>query len=301
MSSTRLRQRSQPAKTRTREPMMGPSVRAKGIGQATRFVAGLLVAAIMMFPLYTALMGGFKAKGQIFTNPFGLPVPFSMEAYQNILVENSGFWLLFVNSVVVVTLVLAGIIAFSMSAAFAISRVKFRGSRLVFNYFIMGLLFPLTVAILPLYLQLRGLGLTGTRMGVIIAEAAFGFPLSIFIFVGFFRDIPRDLQDACEIDGGTLFTFFVKVIIPLSLPAISTVAILNFISSWNQFLLPLLVLDSEDKYTIPLGVMQFQGQYTTGWNFIMAFITLSIVPIAIFYYSAQRYVVKGLTAGAIKG
>jgi raffinose/stachyose/melibiose transport system permease protein len=281
--------------------MIGPTRMAKGVGNALRFVVGLIVAAIMMFPIYTALMGGFKAQGQIFSNPFGLPVPFSLEAYANILVETTNFWQLFLNSVLVVALVLAIVICFSMSAAFAIARIKFRGNKLLFNFFIMGLLFPLTVAILPLYLQLRGLGLTGTRLGVVLAEAAFGFPLSIFIFVGFFRDIPRDLQDACEIDGGTLFTFFVKVIIPLSLPAISTVAILNFIASWNQFLLPLLVLDSDTKFTIPLGVMQFQGQYTTGWNFIMAFITLSMLPIGIFYYSAQRYVVKGLTAGAIKG
>ena len=255
----------------------------------------------MVFPLYTTLLGGFKPKGQMFSNPFGFPSPASAEAYQEVLGRSAATWQLFGNSIFVVVLVLAIVLGFGMMAAFAIARIKFKGSKLVFNYFVAGLLFPLTVAILPLYLQLRGLGLTGSRFGVILAEAAFGFPLSVFIFVGFFRDIPRDLQDACEIDGGSLWTFFVRVIIPLSKPAISTVAILNFIASWNQFLLPLLVLDSPDKYTLPLGIMQYQGQFALGWNFIMAFITVSLVPMVVFYYAAQRYIVTGLTAGAIKG
>ena len=266
-----------------------------------KFVIGLVVAIIMIFPIYVTIVGGFKSKGEIYTNPFGLPDPVTFETYETILIRGQDIWVFLMNSVIVVAGVLLFILAFSMSAGFAISRMKFKGNKLIYNYFIMGMLFPLTVAILPLYLQLKTLNLLGSRLGVILAEAAFNYPLSIFIFTGFFKEIPNDLQDACYIDGGGPWLFFRKVIIPLSRPVIATVSIIVFIMSWNQFLLPLLVLSDSSTFTIPLGVMQYQGQFTTGWNFIMAFITISILPMAIFYYSLQQQIVSGLTSGAVKG
>lgn len=266
-----------------------------------KFVVGLIVAIIMIFPIYVTVVGGFKSKGEIYTNPFGLPDPVTFETYETILIRGQDIWFFLMNSVIVVAGVLLLILAFSMSAGFAISRMKFKGNTLLYNYFIMGMLFPLTVAILPLYLQLKTLNLLGSRVGVILAEAAFNYPLSIFIFTGFFKEIPNDLQDACYIDGGGPWLFFRKVIIPLSRPVIATVSIIVFIMSWNQFLLPLLVLSNSSTFTIPLGVMQYQGQFTTGWNFIMAFITISILPMAIFYYALQQQIVSGLTSGAVKG
>jgi raffinose/stachyose/melibiose transport system permease protein len=125
--------------------------------------------------------------------------------------------------------------------------------------------------------------------------------LSIFIFTGFFREVPNELQDAVFIDGGGLITFGTKVVLPLSTPVISTVTIITLIQSWNQFLMPLLVLDNPQKFTIPLGVMQFQGQFTTNWNQIMAFISISLLPMTLFYIFLQKYIVAGLTAGAVKG
>lgn len=271
------------------------------IADIYRFVIGLIAAIIMIFPIYVTVVGGFKSKGEIYINPFGLPDPVTFETYETILIRGQDIWIFLMNSVIVVAGVLLLILAFSMSAGFAISRIKFKGNKLLYNYFILGMLFPLTVAILPLYLQLKTLNLLGSRLGVILAEAAFNYPLSIFIFTGFFKEIPNDLQDACYIDGGGPWLFFRKVIIPLSRPVIATVSIIVFIMSWNQFLLPLLVLSSSSTFTIPLGVMQYQGQFTTGWNFIMAFITISILPMAIFYYTLQRQIVSGLTSGAVKG
>ncbi len=266
-----------------------------------KFVIGLIAAVIMIFPIYVTVVGGFKSKGEIYTNPFGLPDPITFETYETILIRGQDIWIFLMNSIIVVAGVLLFILAFSMSAGFAIARLKFKGNKLLYNYFIMGMLFPLTVAILPLYLQLKTLNLLGTRFGVILAEAAFNYPLSIFIFTGFFKEIPKDLQDACFIDGGGPWLFFRKVIVPLSRPVIATVSIIVFIMSWNQFLLPLLVLSDSSTFTIPLGVMQYQGQFTTGWNFIMAFITISIIPMAIFYYTLQQQIVSGLTSGAVKG
>jgi raffinose/stachyose/melibiose transport system permease protein len=266
-----------------------------------RFLVTAILAAIIFFPVYTNLMGGFKTNGQVFADPFGLPRPFTLEAYIAVLGRTGAFWTFLYNSTLIAASTIVLTLVTSLAAGIALSRITFRGRTLLYNFFIMGLLFPLTVAILPLYLQLRGFGLLGTRIGVILAEAAFSLPLSIFIITGFFREIPWELQDAVAIDGGGIMTFALRVALPISTPVITTVTIVTLIMSWNQFLLPLIVLNDASQFTIPLGVMQFQGQFTTGWNLIMAFVTMSIVPIALFYIFLQRYIVAGLTAGATKG
>lgn len=265
------------------------------------FIVSALAAYIMFFPILTVILGGFKEKGQIASDPFGFPNPPTMQTFSEILGASGTYWTLVFNSIVITGTTIIIVILFGMMAGVGLSRLKIRGQNLLYNFFIMGLLFPLTVAILPLFLQLRNFGLIGTRMGVILTEAAFNLPLSIFILTGFFRHVPNELQDACSIDGGNIFTFFWKILIPLSAPVISTVTIIVFVASWNQFMLPLLVLSDASTYTIPLGVMQFQGQYASGWNQIMAFITLSMLPIGLFYFLLQRYVVEGLTSGAVKG
>ncbi|UCF95878.1 MAG: carbohydrate ABC transporter permease [Spirochaetaceae bacterium] len=270
-------------------------------GAAARFGVSCFFALLMFFPIYTTIIGGFKTNGQLLADPFGLPKPVIFDPLKAVLGRTGVFYIFLFNSAVIAALTILIVLVCSMAAGIALSKIQFKGNRTLFNYFIMGMLFPFTVAILPLYLQLRVLGLLGTRAGIILAEAAFNLPLSIFIFTGFFREVPRELQDACEIDGGGLLTFAARIIIPLSTPVISTVSIIILVQSWNQFLLPLLVLDDAKKFTLPLGIMQFQGQFATGWNMIMSFITLAILPTAVFYFSMQKYVVKGLTAGAIKG
>lgn len=271
------------------------------VAPVLRTIAGTIAAIVLFFPLYTNLVGGFKTNGQLLADPFGLPHPFTLHAFAALLGKSGQFWAFFYNSVIIAAGTILLTLACAMSAAVALSRLQFRGRTLLYNFFVMGLLFPLTVAILPLYLQLRGLGILGSRAGVILAEAAFSLPLSIFIFSGFFRDVPWELQDAVQIDGGGIITFALRVMIPISTPVITTVTIVTLIMSWNQFLLPLIVLSDQGKFTIPLGVMQFQGQFTTGWDYIMAFITISLLPITLFYIFLQKYIVAGLTAGATKG
>ncbi|WP_020613007.1 carbohydrate ABC transporter permease [Sediminispirochaeta bajacaliforniensis] len=266
-----------------------------------KFLLGLFIAVAMFFPMYAVIICSVKTNGQVLSDPFGIPQPFDLTAFGLVLGKSGEFWGFLYNSVVIAVSTIIIVDLFSMAAGIALSRIPFKGRPLIYNFFIMGMLFPITVAVLPLYLQLRDLGLLGTQGGVILAEAAFGLPMAIFLFTGFFKDVPRELQDACQIDGGGILTFFFKIVIPISKPVVATVSIITFIQSWNQFLFPLLVLDNSSKFTIPLGIMQFQGQFTTGWNQVMAFITISIIPMAAFYFSAQRYIVAGLTAGAVKG
>jgi len=157
------------------------------------------------------------------------------------------------------------------------------------------------VAILPLYITLRQANLVDSLWGVILPQVAFGLPGNILILRGFFATIPQELEEAAAIDGCTSVGFFVRVLLPLMRPALAAVVVLTMVYSWNDFFLPLLVLNSEKLYTLPLGIMQFQGQFGTNWAAVLAFISLSLVPTIIFYLLAERQIIAGLTAGAVKG
>src|SRR4029079_1304163 len=148
-------------------------------------------------------------------------------------------------------------------------------------------LFPVAVAILPLYITLRQAGLVDTLWGIILPQIAFGIPVNVLILRGFFSTVPRELEEAAAIDGCTSAGFFVRVLLPLMRPALAAVAVLTMVYSWNDFFLPLLVLNSEKLYTLPLGIMQFQGQFGTNWAAVLAFISLSLIPTVIFYLFAE--------------
>ncbi len=203
-------------------------------------------------------------------------------------------------------MVIAGIttvvvVAVSSLAAFVLARYSFRGRDALYVFFTLGLLFPVAVAVLPLYLLLRQLNLLESSLGVALPQAAFGIPITIVILRPFFRTIPMELEDAAAIDGCTRFGFFWRVLLPLSRPALATVAVLAIVGSWNAFLLPLLVLNGADAWTLPLGVSQFSSEHSSDTARVLAFTALSMVPALIFYIFAERQIVGGLTAGAVKG
>ena len=185
-------------------------------------------------------------------------------------------------------------------AAFVIARYDFRGRDALYSLFTAGLLFPITVAILPLYLMLQGLGLVNTLAGVIIPQIAFQLPVTIIILVPFLRAIPVELEDAASIDGTSRFGFFWRIMLPLSGPGLVTVGVLAFVASWNAYLLPLLLLGDPSMQTLPLGVQLFSTQYSQDTALVLAFTTLAMLPAIIFFTIAQRNIVGGLT-GAVKG
>jgi raffinose/stachyose/melibiose transport system permease protein len=185
--------------------------------------------------------------------------------------------------------------------AFVFARIKFPGREVIFNFFTIGLLFPLTVAILPLYITLRQVNLIDNLWGIILPQVAFGLPGNILILRGFFAAVPNELQEAASIDGCSSFGFFWRILLPIVRPALAAVVVLTMVASWNNFFLPLLVLNKEELWTLPLGIMQYQGQFGTDYAQILAFISLALVPTIIFYLLAERHIVSGLTAGAVKG
>jgi raffinose/stachyose/melibiose transport system permease protein len=258
------------------------------------------VAIIVLIPLLAAVINGFKSNAELMAHPFGLPQTWQWDNYTSVL-QSAPFWRQLLNSTLVMTATAIGVLVLASMPAFVFSRLTFRGRDLLFNFFTLGLLFPIAVAILPLYITLRQMSLVDSLWGIILPQIAFGLPGNILILRGFFATVPRELDEAAAIDGCSPAGFFVRVLLPLMRPALASVVVLTMVGSWNNFFLPLLVLNSETLYTLPLGIMQFQGQFGTDWSRVLAFVSLALVPTIIFYLLAERQIVAGLTAGAIKG
>lgn len=265
-----------------------------------QYIICVAVVLVIIIPLVATVLGGFKTNAELQNSPFSLPKIFRWENYGSILGGNV-FWPQLINSTIVMAATVVLLLTASSLAAFIFARVQFPGRELLFNFFTLGMLFPLAVAALPLYISLRQANLVDNLLGVILPQVAFALPVAILILRGFFRSIPQELEDASQIDGCTTIGFFWRILLPLSRPALATVGVINLVASWNNFLLPLLSLNKTELWTLPLGVMQYQGQYGQDLAMVMAFVTLSMVPALIFYLVAERQLIAGLTAGAIKG
>jgi len=263
----------------------------------------LFLAVVVVFvatPLVATVLGGFKSLGELRTNPFGLPQVWEWQNYGGILMSKR-YWQLLGNSLIISTMtVVLTLIAASM-AAFVFAQIKFFGSAMLMSYITMGLLFPAATAILPLFIKVRDLGLLDSYFGVVLPQVAFALAMSILLLRRFFKDIPYELLEAARIDGCSYIEFFRYVTLPLSRPILATVGTIVFVNSWNSYLIPLIMLNSDGLYPWPLGIMVYQGEYSSEWHLILAFVTLTILPTIILFLFAQKHIVAGLTAGAVKG
>ncbi|WP_194396268.1 carbohydrate ABC transporter permease [Microbacterium atlanticum] len=261
----------------------------------------LIVAALLtLVPFVYAVLGSLKTSGQISTNPLGLPDPWVWENYAAVL-GGDVFWRPLLNSVLVGLLTVLIVLICGTLATFALSRFTFRGRESVYAFFTLGLLFPAAVAILPLYLMLRELDLLNTPLGVALPQAAFALPVTVVILRPFFQSIPQELEEAAAMDGAGPMRFFLRILLPMSVPVLITVSILALVTSWNGYLLPLLILTDPESWTIPLGLSRFAGSYTYDTARVLAYSVVAMVPTVLAYGVAERYIVQGLTAGAVKG
>ncbi len=260
----------------------------------------LLIAAVVLLPLLTTAVGGFKTLGDLRVNPFGLPNQWIWSNYLDIL-ASARYWQMLGNSLIIAVLSVILTLAVAAMAAFTFAHVKFFGSGFLLNYFLIGLMFPVATAILPLFIRIRDLGLLDTYWGVVLPQVAFGLGMSIMLFRKFFQNVPHELFDAALVDGCGYIRYFWHITLPLSRPILATVGIVAFVNSWNSYLLPLILLNTEGKYPWPLGIMVYQGEFSTEWQLVLAFITLTILPTIIVFFAAQKHIVAGLTAGAVKG
>lgn len=260
----------------------------------------LVFTAFVLGPILATVLGGFKSAGDLRTNPFGLPVVWETQYYSD-LIGNPAFWRYMGNSLIIsVTAVLLTLIV-AAAAAYVFAQIKFFGSRYLLSYLLLGLVFPFATAILPLFITVRDLGLLDTYWAVILPQTAFGLSLAILLFKTFFDQLPKELFEAAYVEGCGYIRFFWQFTLPLSTPILATVGVFVFVQSWNNFILPLIVLNSREVFTWPLGMMQFRGEYLVEWNRTLAFISLTLVPAIAFFLAAQRYIVAGLTGGAVKG
>jgi raffinose/stachyose/melibiose transport system permease protein len=273
----------------------------KGLSRFFQYTVLSFVVLIVFVPIVILVFGSLKTRGEMYSRPYTIPNPPHWENYARILFESSTFWTMLRNSLVVMLASTVGVLVICSLAAFVFARMQFRGKDLAFNFLTLGLMFPITVAIMPVYLVIRQMHLTNTLLAVIVVQTAFGISGNIMILNGFFRAIPAELQDAAYIDGCTAFDFFWRILLPLARPALSAVAALTMIVSWNDLLTPLVIIDKETLWTLPLGTMQFQGQYGQDLALVAAFVSLSALPAVLFYIFAERQIVSGLTAGALKG
>lgn len=274
--------------------------RAVSLAEIARYAVLIAIAAIVLIPLVIAFLGGFRENQDLLRSPASWPDPFITSNYTDVLTRSS-FWRQVMNSTVIMLLTTVIALSLSSAVAFVLARMQFRGREPLFNFFTLGLLFPLPVAILPLYLLLRNMHLVDSIWGIILPQVAFGLPWNVLLLRSFFLAVPRDLEDAAYVDGAGPFEFLLRVLLPLVRPALAAVAVLTMVTSWNNFFLPLVVLNREELWTLPLGVTQFQGQYLTDWARVLAFVTLALIPAVGFYLVAERQLIAGLTAGSVKG
>jgi len=277
-------------------------LRGRGFGLA-RYSVLTLVAVAILAPIAYAVLGGFMTNGQLVGNPVSLPSPWILTNYTDVLFgENAGlFWRELLNSLIIAAVAVTMTVVLASLAAFVFARMVFRGREAMSMLFTLGLLFPSAVAILPLYILVREVGLQGNLLGVALPQAAFGLPLTIIILRPFFKSIPVELEDAAKIDGCSTFGFFWRVLLPLARPALATVTVLSIVGTWNAFMLPLILLNGQDQWTLPLGVMNFSTQYSSDAARILAFTVMAMIPAILFYAVAERQIVSGLTSGSVKG
>jgi len=279
--------------------MRPPARRPRGLGSIVAFAALIVLAGAVLFPVLATALNGAKDLSEFRTNPFGLPHVWMWSNYWDIL-SGYRYWQVLGNSLLIAFFTVALTLALSAMAAFTFAHLRFFGDRFLMSYIQLGLLFPLATAIVPLFVKVRDLGLLDSLWGVILPQVAFSLAMGVLLIRNAFKQLPSELLDAAMMDGCGYFRYFFYITLPLSGPILSTVAIIAFVNSWNGYLLPLIVLNSESRYPWTLGLMAYQGQYMTSWQLVLAFITLTILPAIIMFLMAQRYIVAGLTAGAVK-
>jgi raffinose/stachyose/melibiose transport system permease protein len=265
-----------------------------------RYAALAIAVCIVCFPFVATVLGGFKTLGELRLNPLGIPMEWTLNNYAGILGAPE-LWQYLGNSLFISGMTVALTLIVASMAAFAFAQIKFFGSGMLLNYLLLGLLFPVATGILPLFIKLRDLHLLDTYWGVILPQVAFGLGFAVLLMRQSFKALPAELWESAQVDGCSYFLFFRRITLPLSLPILSTVGVITLINSWNNYLLPLVVINSESNYPWPLGIMQYRGEYGAEWTLILAFVTLTIIPAILLYIFAQKYIIAGLTGGAVKG
>ncbi len=271
-------------------------------------IFGWLMALVVLGPIYMMVINSFKDRGQIFQDQLGWPETFSFQYYQE-AADRMNYFNSLKNSLLVVGISVIFIIIIASMAAWAIARRNTKPANMLYFMFISTILIPFQSVMLPLVqyftrwrIPALGFRMVGTLYGLIFFNIGFGLALSVFLYTGAVKNIPIEMEESARIDGAGTFQTFWRIVFPNLGPITMTVAILNIISYWNDYLLPSLVLtQSPDLRTIPLSTFYFFGEFNIQWNLALAGLVMTIIPVILFYLVAQRWIVGGIMAGAVKG
>ncbi|MFE5292015.1 carbohydrate ABC transporter permease [Isoptericola sp. NPDC056618] len=289
-----------PARTSGPAPARGGRRTTFSGGNPLVYAIALVVVAVTLGPVLYGVLGGFRTNAQLAEDPAGLPSPWVWDNYAGVLSADSPFWGYFLNSTIIAVVTTAVVVVFGIMAAYPLARYRFKGREALFMVFVIGLLFPATVAIIPLFILItQNYHMGNTWWGVALPQAAFALPMTVVILRPFLQALPTELEEAAQLDGASRIGFFWRILLPLSGPGMVTVGVLAFVGSWNAYLLPLLLLQG-DMRTLPLGVADFSSEHSADTAGVFAFTTLAMIPALVFFLAMQKRIVNGLQ-GAVKG
>jgi raffinose/stachyose/melibiose transport system permease protein len=255
--------------------------------------------ALIFYPLFNMVISSLKSTREIFQNPFGLPVEPLFGNYRALWVDR-GFGRYFGNSFIVTLVSMAFVILLGSMASFGVSRYQYRLRTWVYMLFLSGIMLPLKVAIIPLFIIIKNFGLMDSHISIVLIFIAMGLPSTVFILSGFMKTIPIDLEYAARIDGCNDWMIYRRIVMPITQSAVALVTIYNAVPIWNDFFFPLVFIQSDRLKTLPVGLSTFFGQYSTNWSLLFTGLSIAILPMLILYVFMSKYFIRGMTAGAIK-
>jgi raffinose/stachyose/melibiose transport system permease protein len=255
---------------------------------------------IALFPIVLIVMNSFKSRNAIFDNPVAPPTAdsFATIGYET-LNKRGDFELYIANSAIVTGVSLALVLFCGATAAFALARYPFRGNRVLGLYLALGIMIPIRLGTVAILQEMKGLGLVNNLLSLILVYSAAGLPLAVFVLANFFREVPRELEDAARVDGAGHFRVF-SMVVRLARPAVAAVAILTMIPIWNDLWWPLILAPGRSTATLTLGTQQFLGQFVSDFNAVLAALTIAMLPMLVLYIIFNRQIVRGLMGGALK-
>ena len=271
------------------------------IGKAGLYVILIGIAIIQLFPIYWLALFSLKSNYEIFNlSPLAFPQELRFENYSKVWTEGN-IATYFFNSVfytvaaVVLTILLASMVTF------AITRLQWRGNKLVLGLFMLGLMIPIHSTLIPLFNTYTTLGLINHPLSLILSYTAFNMPVTIMILLGFYEALPHEIEEAAIIDGASIHQIFFRITLPMTAPVIATASIINMIYNWNEFVFVNTFISADELKTLTVGIQNFIGQYSTDWGAIGATLMFSIIPILIIFLILSDRIVEGIAAGSVKG
>ena len=273
--------------------------RGRVLFKASVWILSILSLLFCLFPYYIMLINSFKTQKELFASTLSFPETFLVLNYVR-AIERMDLFTTLLNSLLITVFSTVVIVLFGSMTGYALNRVKSRMSDVIFNIFLAAVLIPFQSVMIPLVVTLADIGILNTRVGMVFTYLGFGCSMCIFLVYGALKSIPLSLDEAGIIDGAKRSQVFFRIIFPMLKPTMITSAVLNVLWIWNDYLLPSLVINQEKLHTIPLRLYYFFAEYTKAWNYAMAGLVLSTAPVIVFYLFCQKYIIKGISDGAIK-